>query len=219
MNRATFPHKILPYLLLLPQLVITVVFFYWPAGQAIRQSLLREDAFGLKTQFVGLANFEHVLADPAYLNAIGVTVIFSVATAFISMAVALLLAVQAEKVVRGKTLYRTLLIWPYAVAPAIAGMLWLFLFNPSFGSLAYPLRLLGLNWDPLLKYIGFEISRGTPVFLGTPAAIGYERRKVFLNQMMAHAVATRQRVLMLDTLKRAYAIGLADAHKERTAFA
>jgi len=76
-----------------------------------------------------------------------------------------------------------------------------------------------LNWDPLLKYIGFEISRGTPVFLGTPAAIGYERRKVFLNQMMAHAVATRQRVLMLDTLKRAYAIGLADAHKERTAFA
>jgi len=151
MNRATFPHKILPYLLLLPQLAITVVFFYWPAGQAIRQSLLREDAFGLKTQFVGLANFEHVLADPAYLNAIGVTVIFSVATAFISMAVALLLAVQAEKVVRGKTPYRTLLIWPYAVAPAIAGMLWLFLFNPSFGTLAYPLRLLGLNWDPLLN--------------------------------------------------------------------
>ena len=76
-----------------------------------------------------------------------------------------------------------------------------------------------LNWDPLLKYIGFEITRGTPVFLGTPAAIGYERRKVFLNHMMAHAVATRQRELMLEALKRAYAIGLADAHKERTVFA
>ena len=151
MNKATFPHKLLPYLLLAPQLAITLVFFYWPAGQALRQSMLREDAFGLKTQFVGLANFERVLADPAYLDSIGVTVVFSVLTAFISMAVALLLAVQAEKVVRGKGFYRTLLIWPYAVAPAIAGMLWLFLFNPSFGTLAYPLKLLGFNWDPLLN--------------------------------------------------------------------
>jgi len=151
MNKATFPHKLLPYLLLAPQLAITLVFFYWPAGQALRQSTLREDAFGLKTQFVGLANFERVLADPAYLDSIGVTVVFSVLTAFISMAVALLLAVQAEKVVRGKGFYRTLLIWPYAVAPAIAGMLWLFLFNPSFGTLAYPLKLMGFNWDPLLN--------------------------------------------------------------------
>ncbi len=151
MNKATFPHKLLPYLLLAPQLAITLVFFYWPAGQALRQSTLREDAFGLKTQFVGLANFERVLADPAYLDSIGVTVVFSVLTAFISMAVALLLGVQAEKVVRGKGFYRTLLIWPYAVAPAIAGMLWLFLFNPSFGTLAYPLKLMGFNWDPLLN--------------------------------------------------------------------
>lgn len=151
MNKATFPHKLLPYLLLAPQVAITLVFFYWPAGQALRQSMLREDAFGLKTQFVGIANFERVLADPAYLDSIGVTVVFSVLTAFISMAVALLLAVQAEKVVRGKGFYRTLLIWPYAVAPAIAGMLWLFLFNPSFGTLAYPLKLMGFNWDPLLN--------------------------------------------------------------------
>jgi sn-glycerol 3-phosphate transport system permease protein len=151
MNKATFPHKLLPYLLLAPQVAITLVFFYWPAGQALRQSMLREDAFGLKTQFVGLANFERVLADPAYLDSIGVTAVFSVLTAFISMAVALFLAVQAEKVVRGKGFYRTLLIWPYAVAPAIAGMLWLFLFNPSFGTLAYPLKLLGFNWDPLLN--------------------------------------------------------------------
>jgi sn-glycerol 3-phosphate transport system permease protein len=151
MNRATFPHKLLPYLLLAPQLAITLVFFYWPAGQAVKQSLLREDPFGLKTQFVGLANFKRVLADPAYLNSIKVTVVFSVATALISMAIALLLAVQAEKIIRGKTLYRTLMIWPYAVAPAIAGMLWLFMFNPSFGTLAYPLRLMGIHWDPLLN--------------------------------------------------------------------
>lgn len=151
MNRATFPHKLLPYLLLAPQLAITLVFFYWPAGQALKQSLLREDPFGLKTQFVGLANFKRVLADPAYLNSIKVTAVFSVATAFISMAIALLLAVQAEKIIRGKTLYRTLMIWPYAVAPAIAGMLWLFMFNPSFGTLAYPLRLMGIHWDPLLN--------------------------------------------------------------------
>ena len=151
MNRATFPHKLLPYLLLAPQLAVTLIFFYWPAGQALKQSLLREDPFGLKTQFVGLANFKRVLADPAYVNSIKVTVVFSLATAFISMALALLLAVQAEKIIRGKTLYRTLLIWPYAVAPAIAGMLWLFMFNPSFGTLAYPLRLMGINWDPLLN--------------------------------------------------------------------
>ena len=151
MNRAIFPHKLLPYLLLAPQLAITLVFFYWPAGQALKQSLLREDPFGLKTQFVGLANFKRVLADPAYLNSIKVTAVFSVATAFIAMAIALLLAVQAEKIIRGKTLYRTLMIWPYAVAPAIAGMLWLFMFNPSFGTLAYPLRQMGIHWDPLLN--------------------------------------------------------------------
>jgi sn-glycerol 3-phosphate transport system permease protein len=151
MNRATFPHRLLPYLLLAPQLAITLVFFYWPAAQALKQSMLREDAFGLKSKFVGLFNFERVLADPAYLNAIGVTVIFSVLTALISMAVALLLAVKAEKILHGKTFYRTLMIWPYAIAPAIAGMIWLFLFNPSFGTLAYPLRAMGISWDPLLN--------------------------------------------------------------------
>ena len=134
-----------------PQLAITLVFFYWPAGQALCQSMLREDPFGLKSKFVGLANFRTVLADPAYLNSIKVTVVFSSATAIVSMGVALLLAVMAEKVVRGKGLYRTLLIWPYAVAPAIAGMLWLFLFNPSFGTLAYRCELVGIAWDPLLN--------------------------------------------------------------------
>jgi sn-glycerol 3-phosphate transport system permease protein len=151
MNRAIFPHKLLPYLLLAPQLAITAVFFYWPAGQALRQSLLREDAFGLKTQFVGLANFRRVFADPAFINSIQVSAIFSVLTAFFSMAIALVLAVQADKVVRGKAFYRTILIWPYAVAAAIAGMLWLFMFNPYFGTLALPLRRMGINWDPLLN--------------------------------------------------------------------
>ncbi|MCE6951352.1 sn-glycerol-3-phosphate ABC transporter permease UgpA [Cereibacter sphaeroides] len=150
MHRATFPHRLLPWLLVGPQLLISAVFFYWPAGQALWQSLLREDAFGLKTTFVGLANFRRVLSDPAWLNSIQVTAVFSILTAFFSMAIALLLAVQAEKVVRGRGFYRTLLIWPYAVAPAIAGMLWLFLFNPSFGTLAWPLRQLGIRWDPLL---------------------------------------------------------------------
>ena len=149
--RATFPHRLLPYLLVAPQLAISLVFFYWPAIQALHQSVLREDPFGLATQFVGLANFRRVLADPAYLNSIRVTAVFSFWTAFLSMAIALLLAVQAEKIIRGKGFYRTLLIWPYAVAAAIAGMLWLFLFNPSFGTLAWPLRQMGIAWDPLLR--------------------------------------------------------------------
>jgi sn-glycerol 3-phosphate transport system permease protein len=150
-KRVTFSGKLLPYALLLPQLLVTIIFFYWPAIQALWQSTLREDAFGLRTRFVGLDNFHKVLADPAYLNAIKVTVTFSILTAFLSMAIALLLAVQAEKVVRAKGFYRTILIWPYAVAPAIAGMLWLFMFNPSFGSLAWPLKGLGIAWDPLLN--------------------------------------------------------------------
>ncbi|MGN6470750.1 MAG: sn-glycerol-3-phosphate ABC transporter permease UgpA [Rhizobiaceae bacterium] len=149
--RARFPHKFLPYLLVAPQLAITLVFFYWPASQAVRQSLFREDPFGLRSTFVGLANFKHVLSQPNYINSIEVTVIFSVLTTIISMAVALLLAVMAEKIIFGRGFYRTLMIWPYAVAPAIAGMLWLFMFNPSFGTLAFPLRWLGLDWDPLLK--------------------------------------------------------------------
>lgn len=149
--RATFPHRWLPYLLVAPQLAISLVFFYWPAIQALRQSVLREDPFGLATQFVGLANFRRVLSDPAYLNSIRVTAVFSFWTAFLSMTLALLLAVQAEKILRGKGFYRTLLIWPYAVAAAIAGMLWLFLFNPGFGTLAWPLRQMGVAWDPLLR--------------------------------------------------------------------
>jgi sn-glycerol 3-phosphate transport system permease protein len=146
-----FPNKVLPYLLVAPQLAITLVFFYWPASQALYQSMLREDPFGLNSSFVWFDNFERVLSDPSYLNSIKVTAVFSVATAFVAMSTALLLAVMADRVVRGRGIYRTLLIWPYAVAPAIAGMLWLFLFNPSIGTLAYGLRWLGIAWDPLLN--------------------------------------------------------------------
>ncbi len=149
--RVVFPNKFLPYLLLAPQLAITLVFFYWPASQALYQSVLKEDPFGLRSRFVGLDNFRRVLADPNYLNSVEVTAIFSAATAFFSMAIALLLAVMADKVIRGRGFYRTLMIWPYAVAPAIAGMLWIFLFNPSIGSLAYLLRWAGISWDPLLN--------------------------------------------------------------------
>lgn len=149
--RVVFPNKFLPYLLVAPQLAITLVFFYWPASQALRQSMLREDPFGLRSKFVWFDNFGKVLSDPNYLNSLRVTVIFSVSTAAVAMVMALLLAVMADRVVRGKGFYRTLMIWPYAVAPAIAGMLWLFLFNSSIGSLALGLRWLGIPWDPLLN--------------------------------------------------------------------
>ena len=149
--KAVFPNKWLPYLLLAPQVAITLVFFYWPASQALYQSLLRQDPFGLRTSFVGLANFRAVLADPAYLNAIKVTAVFSISTAVLAMTLALLLATSVEKVLRGKAFYRTLLIWPYAVAPAVAGMLWLFMFNPAMGTFAYMLRRNGYAWDPLLN--------------------------------------------------------------------
>jgi sn-glycerol 3-phosphate transport system permease protein len=149
--RVVFPNKILPYLLLAPQLAITLVFFYWPASQALYQSMLREDPFGLKSQFVWFDNFARVLADPNYLNSVKVTAVFSIATAVVAMATALLLAVMADKVIRGRGFYRTLMIWPYAVAPAVAGVLWFFMFQPSLGMLARPLRGMGLDWNPLLN--------------------------------------------------------------------
>jgi sn-glycerol 3-phosphate transport system permease protein len=149
--RVVFPNKVLPYLLLAPQIALTLVFFFWPASQALYQSTLREDPFGLRTSFVGLNNFRSVLSDPNYLHSVEVTAIFSICTAALAMSVALLLATAADRIVRGKTFFRTMLIWPYAVAPAVAGMLWLFMFNPAMGSFAYMLRRNGYAWDPLLN--------------------------------------------------------------------
>jgi sn-glycerol 3-phosphate transport system permease protein len=149
--RVVFPNRLLPYLLLTPQVAITLIFFYWPASQALYQSVLREDPFGLNSKFVGLDNFVRVLKSPSYLNSAEVTAVFSIAVAALAMVTALLLAVMADKVIRGRGIYRTLLIWPYAVAPAIAGMLWLFMFNPTMGSFAYIVRSWGYAWDPLLN--------------------------------------------------------------------
>jgi ABC-type sugar transport systems, permease components len=146
-----FPNKILPYFLVAPQIILTVVFFFWPASQALYQSTMREDPFGLQSAFVGLANFSAIFADQNYLHSLQVTVVFSLATALLSMGVALLLATAADLVVRGKGFYRTMMIIPYAVAPAVAGMLWLFMFNPAMGTLAYLLRRNGIAWDPLLN--------------------------------------------------------------------
>ena len=150
-KRAVFRHRWLPWALLAPQLLITAVFFLWPASQALFQSVLRQDPFGLSTQFVGLANFERLAADPLYLDAFRTTVVFSVATAALSLSLSLLLAVMADRVIKGATAYRTILIWPYAVAPAVAGILWWFLFNPSIGTLPYVLRALGYDWNHRLS--------------------------------------------------------------------
>jgi sn-glycerol 3-phosphate transport system permease protein len=150
-KRAIFNSKLLPYVLLLPQLAITLVFFYWPASQAVWQSFLLQDAFGLSTTFVGLENYETLFNDPDYYRTMVNTLVFSVALTVLSLSFSLLLAVQADKQLKGGLAYRTLLIWPYAVAPAVAGVLWLFMFQPSLGILAQGLRRLGVDWNPLLN--------------------------------------------------------------------
>jgi sn-glycerol 3-phosphate transport system permease protein len=142
-----FKGKLLPLLLMLPQLTITGIFFFWPAGQAIWSSLLREDAFGLNRNFVGLENFTEVITDPTWRGAAGNTAVFAFSVAILALAAALLLAVQADKAIRGSGLYKTLLIWPYAVAPAIAAVLWLFLFHPQIGLIGRALNAAQIAWD------------------------------------------------------------------------
>ncbi len=146
-KRVVFRNRGLPYLLLLPQVLITLVFFIWPAGRALFQSLLREDAFGLSSEFVWFDNFADLFADPSYAESMQVTALFSASVALLALTLALYLAVQADRVVRGALTYRTLLIWPYAVAPAVAGVLWMFLFNPGIGIVAYLLHGLGYPWN------------------------------------------------------------------------
>jgi sn-glycerol 3-phosphate transport system permease protein len=149
-RRVVFAGWLFPAVLLLPQLTVTIVFFFWPAAQAIKQSMLREDAFGLSTTFVGLENFAALIADPDYLSSFGITAFFSAAVAILALAPGLLLAVMADRVVRGAAFYKTVLLLPYAIAPAIAGVLWMFLFNPSIGVLAAALRWLGVDWNYFL---------------------------------------------------------------------
>ncbi len=150
-KRVRFKSGWLPWALIAPQMAIILVFFFLPAGQAVYQSVLSQDAFGTSTQFVGLENFERLYNDPTYLASFKTTAVFSVLVAVIGLSVALLLAVMADRVVHGATLYKTLLIWPYAVAPAVAGVLWLFMFAPSVGIVSYGLRALGFDWNHLLN--------------------------------------------------------------------
>ncbi len=146
----TFPQKGLPWLLLLPQLLVTAVFFLWPAEQALEQAFYREDAFGLSREFVGLENFADLFSDPLYYQSIITTLVFSFSVAIAGMSVALLLAVMADRIIRGKLAYQTLLIWPYAVAPALAGVLWWILFDPSMGPIALWLGAAGVEWNHYL---------------------------------------------------------------------
>ncbi len=150
-KRARFRSWWLPYALILPQIAVTLVFFFWPAGQALYQSVFIQDAFGGSLQFVGLDNFRDLFSDEHYLASFRVTAVFSVLVAGLGLSLSLVLAVFADRVVRGATAYKTLLIWPYAVAPAIAGVLWVFLFNPSIGIVAYWLKRAGIEWNYLLN--------------------------------------------------------------------
>jgi sn-glycerol 3-phosphate transport system permease protein len=151
-KRSIFSHRFLPYALLVPQIVITILFFYWPAGQTLWQSFLLQDAFGLSTAFVWMENYYELFRQPEYYQTIWTTLVFSSAVALLSLSCALLLATQADKQLAGGTAYRTLLIWPYAVAPAVAGVLWIFMFHPSLGVLGRGLRtVFGIDWNPLLN--------------------------------------------------------------------
>jgi sn-glycerol 3-phosphate transport system permease protein len=147
LKRVTFGSKTLPYALLLPQLAVTLVFFIWPALQALRQSMLLEDAFGLSTRFVWFENFTRLFGNQDYLDSFLRTIVFSASVTALSLGFALMFAVAADRVIRGATAYTTFLVWPYAVAPAIAGVLWLFMFNPTIGIVAYALQGLGVDWN------------------------------------------------------------------------
>lgn len=150
-KRVVFKQKGFPLLFIAPQIIITLVFFIWPASQALYQSVLQEDAFGLSTVFVGLDNFKDILTDSIYLHSIQVTIVFSLSVAAIAMSLALLLAVMADRAIRSATTYKTLIIWPYAVAPVVAAVLWYFLFNPTVGLVAFYLKVLGYNWNHSLN--------------------------------------------------------------------
>ena len=146
-KRVVFHSGWLPYLLVAPQIAVTVVFFLWPAGQAVYYAFLEQDPFGLSNHFVWFQNFQELFRNENYLESIKVTALFSALVAFIGIALSLLLAVMADRVVRGALAYKTLLIWPYAVAPAIAGVLWAFLFAPSIGLIPYYLKRFGIDWN------------------------------------------------------------------------
>jgi sn-glycerol 3-phosphate transport system permease protein len=150
-KRVRFRSLPLPWLLLAPQLAVVIVFFFWPAGQALLQSVQMQDAFGTSTEFVGLENFQRLFNDELYIESFRTTAVFSVLVAVCGIGLALLLAVFADRVVRGASVYKTLMVWPYAVAAAVAGVLWLFMFAPSIGMVSFWLRAAGFDWNHLLN--------------------------------------------------------------------
>ncbi|SIR64953.1 sn-glycerol-3-phosphate ABC transporter permease UgpA [Pseudacidovorax sp. RU35E] len=150
-KRVLFRSSWLPWVLIAPQMAVILVFFFWPASQAVLQSLQSEDAFGTSTVFVGLENFQHLFQDPAYIESFKVTAIFSVLVAGCGIALSLMLAIFADRILRGALAYKTFLIIPYAVAPAVAGVLWVFMFSPSIGVVAYGLRRMGYDWNHLIN--------------------------------------------------------------------
>ncbi len=150
-KQVVFTHKFLPYLLLAPQIIIILIFFIWPASQALRQSMLQEDPFGLSTEFIWFDNFRVIFTDASYVHSFYISMLFSLTVAVLTMSIALLLAVMADRVVRGATVYKTLIIWPYAVAPAVAGVLWMFMFNPTVGIIAFLLKIMGYQWNHTLN--------------------------------------------------------------------
>lgn len=150
-KRVVFRSAWLPWVLIAPQVAIIGVFFFWPAAQALLQSVQQQDAFGTSTEWVGLDNFRVLFADSGYLDSFKTTAVFSLSVAVLGLAISLLLAVYADRVVKAALAYKTLLIWPYAVAPAVAGVLWLFMFAPSIGIVSYWLRQAGVNWNHLLN--------------------------------------------------------------------
>jgi len=150
-KRSFFKSKYLPYLLILPQMVVTLTFFYWPAIQGLMQSFLLSDPFGRKSKFVWFYNYAELFTDPLYLKSIFTTFVFSLAVAFVSLSMGLFIASMANRALRAKALIRTMLIWPYAVAPAISGILWLFLLHPSYGIVALGIKKwIGVDWNPVL---------------------------------------------------------------------
>jgi len=150
-KRVRFQSWWLPWVLVAPQVAIVTVFFFWPAGQALYNSVLQQDAFGTSRVFVGLENFERLWADDSYLASFKTTAVFSILVAGLGLVISMMLAVMADRVSRGAAIYKTLLIWPYAVAPAVAGVLWLFMFAPSIGIVSFWLRAAGIDWNHLLN--------------------------------------------------------------------
>ncbi|MBT9599471.1 MAG: sn-glycerol-3-phosphate ABC transporter permease UgpA [Vitreoscilla sp.] len=150
-KRVRFQSRWLPWVLIAPQMAIVLVFFFWPAAQAVYQSVLQQDAFGTSVEYVGTENFQRLWDDASYLASFQTTAVFSLLVAVIGLTVSLMLAVMADRVVQGARFYKTLLVWPYAVAPAVAGVLWVFMFAPGHGVISYLLGGLGIEWNHLLN--------------------------------------------------------------------